>query len=394
MDEKMILQDHTLLYSLKDEITSLSQTVSSLVQSITSMKIDSQLHMKNNPAIPAGISTKISYDKNGLVTGGSSLDISDIPELPIEKIVNLRNILDSMITEDDITKLKLDLNKKIIQKGTAVNTVVKGNYDTNGLLIDQLDLLPSDIPTLSISKIEGLSEIIDNLKSQCSTSSTVEITSTEHRKVNAGTYPKITFDENGNVISGTTLSMNDIPTELITKVNTIESKLPNFALNTLVDSMRKKLDYKVDKSNSNVIAGEYSKVKVDKNGLVTSGDKLTIKDLPELSITDINGLDETLRSMITIDQFTSINDTVSALMSSISKIGDITKLRSDIDSKTDDKEFKEVKNKVTSMQNLLDKLNNVIPNDSIVEQLDYISKELSTLSGRITVIENKLLNSK
>lgn len=393
MDENMILQDHTLLYALKDEVTTLSQTVSTLVQSITSMKIDSQLHLKYNPDIPAGISTKISYDKNGLVTGGSSLDVSDIPELPIEKVVNLRKELDNTITESDLNKLKVELTKKMITKGDSVNIAVKGNYDINGLLVDSLDLLPSDIPKLSISKIEGLSDILDKLKTQCDTLSQQSYSIEDNDNITAGTFPKITFDEKGKVINGTKLSINDIPSELISKVNTIESKLASYTSSTVVDGLRKRIEDKIDKIDTSIAPGIYSKVKVNKDGLIVSGDKLTVNDLPELNISNIIGLDEKLRNTISIEQFISINDAVSRLMNSINKIGDIGNLKIEINSKADDKEFKNVKNRVDSLQNLLDKLTDSIPNDSILDQLDYITRELSNLSGRITTIENKMMKN-
>ena len=116
-----------------------------------------------------------------------------------------------------------------------------------------------------------------------------------------------------------------------------------------------------------------------------------MKDLPELNIKDIIGLDEALRNIPSIDQFMNLNDTVSSIMNITDKISDVSKLQKSIENKVDNKDYRILENKVDNIQNLVDNLVDSIPNDSILTQLDYFNKEISNLSGRISTLENKIM---
>lgn len=388
---EMSEKDHELLYQMKDSIDELNKAVSSLTEIVHGLKINEQMYLKSNPSIPSGISTKVAYDKNGLIVGGSSLEISDIPEIPIEKVTNLRNELSHSISEDDLTRLKMELNSKLIKKGEVVNTGTKINYDINGLVINSSDLLPADIPVLPITKIDGLSDLLDHITSQNENNLKTPDNDDSDVKITPGVFPKITFNEKGKVVNGENLTMNDIPVELISKINDLESKLTLFASSSLVDSLRKNINSKLDANNNDTTPGVYTKVKVDRKGLVLSGDRLTLKDLPELNIKDIIGLDEALRNIPSIDQFMNLNDTVSSIMNITDKISDVSKLQKSIENKVDNKDYRILENKVDNIQNLVDNLVDSIPNDSILTQLDYFNKEISNLSGRISTLENKIM---
>ena len=388
---EMSEKDHELLYQMKDSIDELNKAVSSLTEIVHGLKINEQMYLKSNPSIPSGISTKVAYDKNGLIVGGSSLEISDIPEIPIEKVTNLRNELSHSISEDDLTRLKMELNSKLIKKGEVVNTGTKINYDINGLVINSSDLLPADIPVLPITKIDGLSDLLDHITSQNENNLKTSDNDDSDVKITPGVFPKITFNEKGKVVNGENLTMNDIPVELISKINDLESKLTLFASSSLVDSLRKNINSKLDANNNDTTPGVYTKVKVDRKGLVLSGDRLTLKDLPELNIKDIIGLDEALRNIPSIDQFMHLNDTVSSIMNITDKISDVSKLQKSIENKVDNKDYRILENKVDNIQNLVDNLVDSIPNDSILTQLDYFNKEISNLSGRISTLENKIM---
>ena len=388
---EMSEKDHELLYQMKDSIDELNKAVSSLTEIVHGLKINEQMYLKSNPSIPSGISTKVAYDKNGLIVGGSSLEISDIPEIPIEKVTNLRNELNHSISEDDLTRLKMELNSKLIKKGEVVNTGTKVNYDINGLVINSSDLLPADIPVLPITKIDGLSDLLDHITSQNENNLKTPDNDDSDVKITPGVFPKITFNEKGKVVNGENLTMNDIPVELISKINDLESKLTLFASSSLVDSLRKNINSKLDANNNDTTPGVYTKVKVDRKGLVLSGDRLTLKDLPELNIKDIIGLDEALRNIPSIDQFMNLNDTVSSIMNITDKISDVSKLQKSIENKVDNKDYRILENKVDNIQNLVDNLVDSIPNDSILTQLDYFNKEISNLTGRISTLENKIM---
>lgn len=58
------------------------------------------------PTIPAPVTTKIGskikYDSTGKVLGSKDLIASDIPNLPISKIINLQSVLDSLVSTPEL----------------------------------------------------------------------------------------------------------------------------------------------------------------------------------------------------------------------------------------------------------------------------------------------------
>ena len=94
-----------------------------------------------NEAIIGDTKTKITYDSNGLVTGGADLSTSDIPNLPQSKIINLETNLSSKI-----------------DKGVGVvgATKTKITYNNDGIITGGADLVEADLPNISQSKITNL----------------------------------------------------------------------------------------------------------------------------------------------------------------------------------------------------------------------------------------------
>lgn len=367
-------------------IEELISKVDDIQKVVNGLKLNEQRYVVANNPIPPGIGCKFAYDKNGLVLHVDKLQKSDIPELPIDHISGLRKLLDEKISNTDIERLKIQMNNNQTKKGEVVNSGIKINYDDNGLIVSSSDeLLVEDIPILPLTKIDGLSELLDLLKS----SNTKTIQTSDNIKVQPGSYCKVTYDDNGRVLSGSNLTMNDIPMELITRLNVLESNIPNLASITTVNSLIKENNKKLD-ANNKITPGVYTKISVDTKGLVTNGTVLEKKDLPELEVKDIINLDLELRSKANQSDFIEISNTVSNIVSNLSKIGDISKLQSFIDKKADSKEVKEISSHVASMQSLMDTLLNKIPNELIMDQLNQIQLELSNLSGRISVIETKL----
>ena len=100
-----------------------------------------------NEAIIGATKTKITYDSNGLVTGGADLSTSDIPNLPQSKIINLETNLSSKI-----------------DKGVGVvgATKTKITYNTDGIITGGADLVEADLPNISQSKITNLVSDLSN----------------------------------------------------------------------------------------------------------------------------------------------------------------------------------------------------------------------------------------
>ena len=378
------------IIELQNQVEELSSTLSSIQKAVNALKINDQHRLDSNSPIPPGIACKVAYDKNGLVVKGTKLDSTDIPELSIDKITNLKQSLDSKASSRELEKFKSEVTDMInpVTKhiGDIVGTGVKINYNADGRIVSTADLLPSDIPTLTIDKIEGLSDIIESLNIPKENS----INDFDNNiKIHAGTYSKVTVDQYGKVVSGSKLDINDIPNDLIIKINNIESKIPLLALSSSINNINKELINKVT-LNEPIKSGTYTKVKVDSKGLVIEGDKLTIKDLPELNISDIEGLDKIIKNTVDRSEFMNLNDTVSSLANSLNNIGEITGIKNELKMKASDEDVKRINSKVITIQNTVDSLVNIMPSDMINAQLNQIMDELSVLNGRISVIERQL----
>ena len=100
-----------------------------------------------NEAIVGATKTKITYDSNGLVTGGVDLSTSDIPNLPQSKIINLETNLSSKI-----------------DKGVGVvgATKTKITYNNDGIITGGADLAEADLPDISQAKITNLVTDLSN----------------------------------------------------------------------------------------------------------------------------------------------------------------------------------------------------------------------------------------
>ena len=65
-------------------------------------------------------------------------------------------------------------------------------------------------------------------------------------------------------------------------------------------------------------------------------------------------------------------------------------MKNTVSTKANESDMRLTISQVKELRDKFNILNDKIPNDTIMEQLQQIQLELSTLSGRISVIENKL----
>lgn len=376
---------------LQKQVEDNSATIDNLKKTVNSLKINDQRRLNSNNPIPPGIACKVSYDANGLVTKGIGLETTDIPDLNIDKIINLKKYLDSKASTKDLELFKksvTDMIQPTVKNlGEIAGTGIKFNYNSDGRIISSAELLAEDIPMIPISKIQGLSDIINSLTFEESLDSNESTIS--NIKVSSGVFTKVNVDNYGRVVSGDKLTIDDIPIELINKINYIESKIPYLASQHTVDAINNNLSDKLN-SNKPITPGTYTKIKVDSKGLVISGEKLNIRDLPELSISDISDLEKILISKATQNDLINLSDTVSSIVNSLNDVGDIIGMKNELKNKASDEEVKKISSRITSIQNTVDSLVNRMPGDMIEKQLQVISNELSNLSGRISVIEQTL----
>lgn len=375
------------IVDLQNRINTVEQDVQDALKILKGLKIDNQMKLTANVKIPPGISCKVAYDSNGLIIKGDKLLTSDIPVIQIDGVEGLRNLLDEKISKRDLDKLQMHSSGSSSDNkpGNIIGTGTKINYDENGRVVSSAELTEEDIPLISIDRIKHLNEELDIIKNIITPSEIQK----EHRKIDPGTFPKITYDSDGRVLSGSKLSIDDIPMELITKVNQIEGKIPGLASQMTVDSISKALRDKID-GNPKIAPGTYTKITVDSKGLITSGSRIDIRDLPEISISDITDLSIALRKKADKDDLIGLNDTVSQIVASLNKIGDITGIQNNLKRKAEDSDVKDIQSKITSLQKLMDTLSTKIPNELIMEQLQQIQNELSTISGRVFVLEKKI----
>ncbi len=360
--------------------------LANMKKQLSATHIDHQQFVRSNDSITPSIGCKVAYDKYGLILKSMQLDVSDIPQLSMNKIDGLKEILESKITTSDIRNYMDQYHDNFLTVGN-----ISSGYgidickDGNDMQIS-IDLKASDIPQLSFDHIKGLKERLEILEASFDHCYEEK---EDTFNIEAGTYPKVSYDEKGRIISGSKLSIDDIPNELLSRMNELEGKIPLLASQKTLDSIHKNLSKKLDQNNS-ITPGTYTKIKVDAKGLVLSGDQLTIHDLPKISIQDIDNLDVILRNKVDYSKFIEINNLVSSLTSSMQRVGEVINMKSDLQKKADQKDVKEIIGKVNHLEKLMDTLSEKIPNELIMEQFKEIQKELSNLSGRISVLENKL----
>ena len=93
--------------------------------------------MKGKSPITPGTYPKITFDKNGLVVGGSQLGMSDLPTSELSKTYILK------------------------QEKDASGTFAKVVVNKDGVVTEGKQLEPSDIPELPVSKVADLQTALD-----------------------------------------------------------------------------------------------------------------------------------------------------------------------------------------------------------------------------------------
>lgn len=376
---------------LVNQIEELISSLNTVKKDVNALKINDKFRLNSNIPIGPGVACKIAFDHNGLIVKGSNLESTDIPQLDISKIDGLKKSLDNKASAKEFNILR-DSLKNIIEplsrnKDNIIGTATKVNFTSDGRIVSSSELLPSDIPELSIEKITGLQDILDGIKSHV-TSKNIEESNFDV-KTTPGVYTKVKVDNLGRVVYGDKLSMDDIPIEFITRLNEIDSKLLDTISKDNIDKLFKILDKKLD-AKPIITPGVYTKVIIDENGLVTKGDNLSIEDLPELHTSDINGLDHILNDKASHSDIIELNNTMAKMLSSFNKIGDITSIKNSLSSKAADSEVKDIASKVKSIENSVNNIIDHMPSDMLANQLQQIQNELSSLDSRLLIIEKQL----
>ena len=375
------------LIDLKNQMESLDKTVSGIVKDVTSMKLDARKYVESNitQTIP-GIKCKIAYNKEGLVIEGWDLEVEDIPNLPIDKIIDLRRLLNQRLGTDEIQKMIKEAGGlPTVRRNITPGTGTKINYDETGLIVSSADLLPSDIPSLPIDKIETLAERLKVLESLDLIGNSVD--KEEITPIAPGTFPKISYDNTGRVIGGSELSLDDIPQDILNRIDTLSKSISSSASRETVDNILEMLKGKLG-SNPPIEEGTFTKVTVAKDGLVTNGGLLTIQDLPEINISNIPGLETQLKDKVSNENFVTLSNEVSKLESEVIKEAEIHRMS--VATKAEEKDLVEVRSTLSSVEALVKSISENLPSEHLSRDITAIRNSLETLTGRVTVLEQRM----
>lgn len=137
--------------------------------------------------VVAGKFTKLTVNAKGLVTLGEALVAADIPDLGVSQITNLQSILDNKLgtLQNAVSASKLATARTLAftgdatgsgsfdgsanlstaltlsNSGVTAGTYTKTTVDAKGRVTGGANLVEADVPTLSITKTNGLQSALD-----------------------------------------------------------------------------------------------------------------------------------------------------------------------------------------------------------------------------------------
>jgi len=366
------------LNELNGKVNRLEKDVRELIASLSGLRIDIQMAVQRKERIRPGTGCKIYYDSNGLVMKSEDLEAGDIPLLPIEKIDGLLERLQKKSSE---SKEKHEEEKRI-----KAGSGIKINYDEFGRVTSSSEsLLPIDIPELTMDKIAGLEDAIKTIREELNG---ILNQRKEKYRIAPGTAVKVSYGEDGRIISGSELTMDDIPRSLISKINLIESRIPSLASQEVVNTALSRLNKKLD-ANVPIYGGTFTKVHVDENGLVTQGDRITVEDIGTITINNVADLPSILKNKANQSDMIQVLNTVNQLASS-DQSSEIVRLKNMVESKANDYTVKSIQAQVGSLTSSIDNLLNRIPDRDIMDLVNTVLQSNEDIKRRLITFENEI----
>lgn len=362
--------------NLELKIAEMEETIRTLQQCVAAFKIDKQLMIKREKLIKAGIATKVVYNADGLIVDVQELLSSDIPTLPISKIDGLSEELNRKIGIDQLSSINTRIDQ-ILEPGNTVKTGTKVNIDAKGRVTNVSDLLPSDIPTLPISHIEGLSDKLDEISS----SSVTQFQ--EEYKTEPGIGCKLEYDNMGRIVKSHPLTIEDLPIDLINKLNEIDSTLlTRVDTNTINDL------YGLINSipaQQRIPSGTYVKLDIDENGNASST-PLSPSDIPTLPIDKIDKLIELLSSKAEHSSLMELQNTVSTILSRMKTINELNQLSRTVENNSERTQVETLKRDIDDIR---ESISRVSVDQPVMDELQKLNSRISELSSRVAQLELK-----
>lgn len=344
----------------------------------------------------------------------------------MKKVQEVQAIAEKALNQ--VSALKID-DQMYLHKNKPIVPGIgcKLAYDQNGLIVGVQQMAVSDIPNLTINKIDGLVERLDEI-SESMSSLNGDInkikTSMMHGKV-VSTGTKVNCDANGHVLSLSNLlpedvpmlpmdkiegltdalekirssipeptvsiqqvapsdqqiriSMSDLPNELVTQLNTIEATFVDYAPKQIVDRIQKELSSKIPMSAKKIRPGFYTSVYVNEHGVVEKARTLKFEDLPDITTRDIKDLDRVLASKVDRQDLNGIQSSIATLLDTNNRIGDILKLKTKLDTVASDADVKKLESEVKLLKGQVDTILSTIPIDGLMSRIAGIEETLREL---------------
>lgn len=352
------------LKSLTKQLTLHEELIQELKSTISALKIDSQFYIKSPKDIVPGYKCKIGFDNNGLVINSGDLIKTDIPDIDITQVNGLSDALAAKATKSETERLSLIIDGLFTNRGTTVGEGTKVTFDANGLITGTGRLSSDDIPSIPISKVENLEDVISSL------STPVEVEEFVHPIVSPSTNVKVTYDKNGHVIHGEELGINDLPRELINRINVIESTLVEMAPKRLVDSLSKQVSELSSQMET------YSKVSTER------------KVQTSIEIADVEGLNETLKDLVKYEDIVELQSEVSTISSLVAGKKATPTETSSVG--TWSQKFEEIKRDIDEVDERVSRIYDSVPIDKVMSEFERISGMIQNLSDRVLDLEKKM----
>lgn len=238
--------------------------------------------------------TKVNVDENGKVNNVSDLLVEDIPELPIDKIESLSDILN---------EIKLSLSEKAEPADDKIPSGIscKVEYDNTGHVIKSHKLTVDDLPKSVQLMMDKFNRVADMLVTTQDIQELKEKIDLKADKVysSPGTYKSVTVNGNGQFISGNAeLTIDDIPSIPIDKVEGLTNALLTKAdHSSLIEVTNNISNLSVPSNNTEV---DLSSIHESINELNSRIDKLISDDSISTEINDIKSAISQLSSRIVI----------------------------------------------------------------------------------------------
>lgn len=163
-----------------NESTGLVKKVADNTAAISTINTELAKKLDKNEEITGGTFTKVTVDKNGLVTAGTTLAESDLPALSIEKITGLKDALDALEEEDT------SLDGKISALTTTVEELDDAKLDK-----DFVDTVITDVTWSQTTS--AITTVVTKHDIEGNTSTPTTVTLQEASSTQLGLMPAASF---------------------------------------------------------------------------------------------------------------------------------------------------------------------------------------------------------